>query len=78
MFACWQTYDYFNIVSNNVNKKMTKNELFLAAFFPIEIGNLSSIISLKNAEFLTLAGSADLGLGGVGGRWFVCRVAVFS
>ena len=30
MFACWLTYDYFNIVSNIVNKKMTKNELFLA------------------------------------------------
>ena len=30
MFACWLTYDYFNIVSNIVNKKMTKKALFLA------------------------------------------------
>jgi len=30
MFACWQTYEYFNIVSNIVNKKMTKKALFLA------------------------------------------------
>jgi len=30
MLACWQTYGYFNVVSNNVNKKMTKKALFLA------------------------------------------------
>jgi len=30
MFACWQTYGYFNILSNIVNKKMTKKALFLA------------------------------------------------
>ena len=35
MLACWplrgrQTCGYFNIVSNIVNKKMTKNALFLA------------------------------------------------
>ena len=29
MFACWQTYVYFNIASNNVNKKMNKKALFL-------------------------------------------------
>jgi len=28
MFACWQTYRYFNIVSNIVNKKMTKKGFF--------------------------------------------------
>ena len=31
MFACWLTYVYFNVFTNNVNKKMTKKELFLAA-----------------------------------------------
>ena len=30
MFACWRTYGYFNVFSNNVNKKMTKKALFLA------------------------------------------------
>jgi len=30
MFAFWQTCGYFNIFSNNVNKKMTKKALFLA------------------------------------------------
>ncbi len=29
---------------------------FLAAFFPIEIGTLFPIISLKHVEFLALAG----------------------
>ena len=33
MFACWLTYRYFNIVSNIVNKKMAKKELFLAFRF---------------------------------------------
>jgi len=56
MFACWPlrdrlTYGYFNIVSNIVNKKMAKKQLFLAAFFHSEIGTLSPIISLKRAEF---------------------------
>ena len=55
---------------------MAKKQLFLAALFHIEIGTLSLINSLKHAEFLALARSADLGLGGVGGGWFVCRVAV--
>jgi len=31
VFAIWLTYVYFNIVSNIVNKKMDKNELFLPA-----------------------------------------------
>ena len=30
MLACWLTYVYFNVFSNNVNKKMTKKALFLA------------------------------------------------
>ena len=30
MLACWQTYEYFNIVSNIVNKKTGKKALFLA------------------------------------------------
>jgi len=30
MFAFWQTCGYFNIFSNNVNKKMAKKALFLA------------------------------------------------
>ena len=29
MFAYWQIYVYFNVLSNNVNKKMAKKELFL-------------------------------------------------
>jgi hypothetical protein len=33
MFAIWQTYRYFNIVSNNVNKKMNKKGAFFATFF---------------------------------------------
>ena len=56
MFACWQTYGYFNIVSNIVNKKMVKKQLFLAVLFPIEIGTLSRIISLKLVELLALTG----------------------
>jgi len=31
MFACWQTCGYFNIFSNDVNKKTAKKALFLAA-----------------------------------------------
>ena len=42
------------------DKKRTKKVLFLAAFFPIEIGTLSRIISLKHAEFLALAGIVGL------------------
>jgi len=61
MFAYWQTYGYFNIVSNIVNKKMTKHALFLDAFFPIEIGTLYNIIFLKHAEFLALKGIEILG-----------------
>jgi hypothetical protein len=30
MLAFWQTYGYFNVFSNNVNKKMNKKALFLA------------------------------------------------
>jgi len=30
MSAFWLTYMYFNVFSNNVNKKMTKKALFLA------------------------------------------------
>ena len=30
MFACWLTYVYFNVLSNNVNKKTNKKALFLA------------------------------------------------
>jgi hypothetical protein len=56
MFACWLTYGYFNTISNKSQQKMTKKALFLAAFFPIEIGTLSPIISLKHAKFLALAG----------------------
>jgi len=32
MFAFWLTCGYFNVFSNNVNKKMTKKALFLATF----------------------------------------------
>ena len=31
MLAFWLTYVYFNVFSNNVNKKMNKKALFLAA-----------------------------------------------
>jgi len=30
MLAFWLTYGYFNIFTNNVNKKTTKKALFLA------------------------------------------------
>jgi hypothetical protein len=30
MLACWLTYVYFNVFTNNVKKKMTKKALFLA------------------------------------------------
>ena len=30
MFAYWLTYVYFNVFTNNVNKKMNKKALFLA------------------------------------------------
>ena len=33
MFAVWQIYGYFNIVSNIVNKKTAKKQLFLAFRF---------------------------------------------
>ncbi len=58
MFACWLTYVYFNVFTNNVNKKMNKKQLFLAALFPIEIRTLSHIISLKFADYLMLTGIA--------------------
>ena len=51
MLASWQTYVYFNIVSNIVNKKTAKKELFLAALFHIEIRTIYPIISLKRAVF---------------------------
>jgi len=28
MLACWQTCGYFNVFSNNVNKKMNKKVLY--------------------------------------------------
>jgi len=28
MLACWLTYKYFNLFTNNVNKKMDKNNFF--------------------------------------------------
>jgi hypothetical protein len=61
MLACWPLRDrltcgYFNIVSNIVNKKMDKKQLFLAALFHSEIRTLAPIISLRRAEFLDLAG----------------------
>jgi len=31
MFACWLTCGYFNVFSNDVNKKMNKKALFLTA-----------------------------------------------
>jgi len=31
MFACWQTIVYFNVFSNNVNKKITKKAFFFDA-----------------------------------------------
>ncbi len=37
MFACWHTQVYFNVFSNNVNKKMNKKALFLAAPLTEEI-----------------------------------------
>ncbi len=30
MLACWLIYGYFNVFTNNVNKKTTKKALFLA------------------------------------------------
>jgi len=30
MLACWQTFVYFNVFTNNVNKKTNKKALFLA------------------------------------------------
>jgi len=36
MLACWQTCGYFNIFPNNVNKKMNKKALFLAALSAVE------------------------------------------
>jgi hypothetical protein len=47
---------YFNIFSNKSQKEMTIKAPFGVAFFPIEIGTLSPIISLKHAELLALAG----------------------
>jgi len=46
-------------------KSQQKNDLktlFWFTFFPIEIGTLSPIISLKYAEFLDLAGIVVLGV----------------
>jgi len=37
MLAYWQTYVYFNVFSNIVNKKMTKKALFLAHLLPSEM-----------------------------------------
>jgi len=31
MLACWLTYGYFNVDTNNVNKKMAKKGFFLTA-----------------------------------------------
>jgi len=36
MFAFWLTYVYFNIFSNNVNKKTAKNALFLGSLSVVE------------------------------------------
>jgi len=32
MFVCWLTYVYFNIKTNDVNKKMTKKHFFCPPF----------------------------------------------
>jgi len=37
MFACWLTYGYFNVFTNNVNKKMNKKALFLATYEELEV-----------------------------------------
>jgi len=50
MFACWQTYGYFNIVSNKSQQKMTKILLFChGENMPILgfMGNLSDYL-VKN------------------------------
>ena len=39
MLAFWQTYRYFNIDSNIVNKKMAKKQLFLAFRFFLAFDN---------------------------------------
>jgi len=62
MLACWQTYGYFNIYSNIVNKKNPKITKILATFFSIEIGTISPIIPLKCAEFLALMGIVVSGI----------------
>ena len=62
MFTCWLTYGYFNVFSNNVNKKTNKKALFFGYPFSIEIRTISTIISLKCADFLALAGIVVLGL----------------
>ncbi len=61
MFAYWLTFVYFNIVSNTVNKKNGQKGTFFGRSFSIEIRTLSSIISLKNADFLALMGNVGLG-----------------
>jgi len=53
MLACWLTYVYFNIDSNNVNKKMTKNELFLVIPL-LSIGDVSTHHSLKAPPFVAV------------------------
>jgi len=63
MFACRQTYEYFNIISNKSQKKTARKAPFLVILFPIEIRTLSPIISLKYAEFLALMGNSVLGRG---------------
>jgi len=49
MLACWQTYVYFNILSNIVNKKMTKEELFFAA---LPAADILPILTHKRAADL--------------------------
>jgi len=52
MFACWQTYAYYTILSNISQKKTAKKALFIGRPFSIEIRTLSCTITLKHADFL--------------------------
>jgi len=80
MLACWLTCLYFNILSNNVNKKTAKKQIFLAALFYIEIRTISPIISLKRTEFLLLTRgfwvrtNSPWGRAGIAGLAFLCRI----
>ena len=63
MFACWQTYGYFNVITNNVNKKMAKKALFFGQPETVEGNAIERIEQMILRENLALLTGVEMVLG---------------